>query len=177
VKAKRILGALGVLGIGALIFGGRKSRASPKGSTSKPPSNVSFVDGKLDALGAGARLAASQGPFVVVATDQSHRSVVVDVVTKRARANPQFQYIVVDMDLARGLAADEGVALPENVWGGVASVLDGELIRHAYFATTDTVDVAAEVIDEVEGTVPSLGSTAIEAPPVTAGILPPPRGS
>lgn len=177
VKAKHVLGAIGVAGVGALIFGGRKTRASSKGVAAKPPSNLSFVDGKLDAVGAGARIAASRGPFVIVATDSAHRDLVNGVVVARARANPQFEYVLVDMDLARGLAADRGQALPEEAWGGVASILDGELVKHALFGADDAKPEVVEILEDVEGTVPGLGASSVALPPVTSGFLPPAEGS
>ncbi len=172
MKLKSLLVVLGVAGIGAgVALSGRKSKAATSSSSGPPPENISVVDGKVSALRMGAMIAAG-GAYIIVASDAKHWKTVRKVVNKHARANPQFEYVLVDMDFARELAGDKGVALPEDAWGGVASVRDAEAVMYRYF-TESTGDVGP-VIEEVEGTVPALGGSVqpLELPSVGAGLLP-----
>ncbi len=164
MKLKSILVLLGVAGVGAgVALSGRKTKAATSGSSAPPPENISVVDGKLSALRMGALIAAG-GSYIIVASDKKHWKTVRKVVDKRARANPQLEYVLVDMDFARELAGDKGLELPSDAWGGVAATRDAENVMYRYF-TQSTGDVDT-VIGEVEGAIPALGGavTPLELP-------------
>lgn len=78
------------------------------------------------------------------------------------------------MELARLLAAertDKIEPIPENAWGGVAAIVNREVVWHRYFEGSD--DISTHVYT-AENT--AIGLEALPASPqtsVAAGMLPP----
>lgn len=169
LKPKHVLVGLGALGFGALVLAPRKARAT---GVRKLPPNMTIVEGKLGLLSAGASVTAG-GAFIIVGSDADHWKLMAKMVAARARANPQFEYVLVDMELARELASDRGEDLPADAWGGVVSILDGEFITQRYLGADVDKAEAREIIKTVEGTVPGLEGESMPAlPPITAGFFP-----
>lgn len=152
--------------VSGIVLVGRRGKAA---SGPSAPANTREVDGKLSALALGAEVIAG-GTWVIVASDEAHRGAIEEVVRRRAAAHPAWQYVVIDLELARELAADRaGVEIPAAVWGGVAAVKDGELVTHSFFAPNDALVDAESRIDHAETMTPQLAGSAV--PSVAAGLL------
>lgn len=154
--------------VGAIVFVGGRTKAAAGGST---PKNITQVDGRLGALALGANVIAG-GTWIIVGVDEAHRADVEAVVARRAAAHPAWQYAIIDLQVARELAADRAdVTIPAAIWGGVAAVRDGELVTHVFFPSADSIADAEGRIDHVEAMAPSLGAPM--TPSIAAGLLVP----
>ncbi len=148
-KGWKVVGFLGSV-FGGLFLHSRRARAAGPGRP-RPPSNVRTVDSKLTALPVAAAVAAG-GSFIVVAVDKAHRSAAATIIAKRARRHSTLEYVIIDMDLARALAAERPGTLkpiPADAWGGVAAIVDKQVVMHTYFRATDNLNTEVAVAEEV----------------------------